>query len=670
MPQYLITGPDGKKYKVTGPSAQGALDALKRQFDGGGASAPNMSLGVDADIGAMTPDVPVGKAVPRGNANNWSAAKEGMDTLTMGGQSKLNAAGGALVDAAFDYFRGNGWNWEDNYNKLLGDQRNDQAAYVEENPNKAAAGRAAGIALGIARGPAWGRGLKGAAVTGAGYGTVGGLLQDADTIGERITNAGKGALSGGLIGSGGYFGGKVIAKGAEKVSRAFSTINAPPLSKAEMEVYTLIQAAGGPTAVQAKLNQLGPEAALVDVLGAAGTASGRRAANISPEAREILTEFVSARKAGQNQRVVGDMERLAGLPQGSTATVDDLVKTANDAARPQINQAYTAARKAGADIPLDAFDNIITTPIGVKAFRQALDNVTSRAARDPSAGGNLAVLDETKRLLDGYATQGYRAGDPMAGEYAATAKALRERIDQILGLAVTKGGPQSPYATARALRQQAFQTENAIRTGEALGGGRVAQNIPQKAGQFSPSDKRLLAQGYVAKKSDTLLNRGNTEGAIGELYTPMGRRAAEAALGPNALDKTLARERQFNITNKEITGNSTTMRQWAEAGGYGVGAATVSALMGNDIWTTGITGFLGAVGRRSLPTIAQKLVTDNQRTVAPFLADILTKANLPLNRPIPPGFLERFVTGGDQKLAKTLNLMWLDSLQKNSPQTN
>lgn len=32
MPEFIITGPDGQKYKVTGPTAEGALDALKRQM--------------------------------------------------------------------------------------------------------------------------------------------------------------------------------------------------------------------------------------------------------------------------------------------------------------------------------------------------------------------------------------------------------------------------------------------------------------------------------------------------------------------------------------------------------------------------------------------------------------------------------------------------------------
>jgi len=635
---------------------------LKQKGGESALAAPDPSLGMDSDISASLPETSVGPARPKGNPNLWGTGNQAVDTLTMGGSTKLNAAGAGLLDATLGAVQGEGFNFWDNYNKNLEEQRANQAAYANANPIRSGLGTAGGIALGVARAPVWGKGVKGAIGTGGVYGSLGGALQDADSIEDRTFNTLKGAGAGGTIGLGGYYGGKALGWGAEKVGRAFSTLKAAPLNKAEMEVFELIQKAGGPAAVRAKLANLGPDAVLADVLGTAGTATSRRAANISPEAREILTEFVSGRKGGQNRRVVGDMEGLAGLPRGSTSTVDDLVEAANKKAAPQITAAYQTARSAGKDIPLDAFDNIITTPVGVRAFKQALDNVTSRAARDPKAGGNLAVLDETKRLLDGYAKQADRAGDPMAGEYRATAKALRERIDQILG-----SGDE--YATARALRQQSYATENAIRTGEALGGSRVPPNLPGRAGNVTPADKRALAQGYVAKKTDTLLNRGNTEGAIGELYNPMGREAADAALGPGALDKTLARERQFNITNREIVGNSSTSRQLAEMAGWGGGAAGMSALMGNDIWTTGLTGLLGAVGRRSVPTIARKLVTDNQRTVAPFLADILTKANLPTTRPIPPGFLEKFVTDGDQKLAKTLNLMWLNHIQNTNPQT-
>jgi len=617
------------------------------------------------DIMSSVPDVAIGSTpAPVGDSSQWSTGQEGMDTLTMGGQSKLNAAGGALVDSAFGLARGEGWNWSDNYNKLLQEQRDNQAAYNEENPGLTAAGRAGGIALGVARGPAWGRGLKGAVVTGTGYGALGGALEDAGSIEDRTLNTIEGAFGGGLIGGGGYGAGKVIGAGAEKISKAFSTLNAAPLNKAEMEVYDLIQKAGGPAAVKKKLSELGPDAVLADVLGRGGTAAGRRASNISPDARQILEEFVGARKELQNVRLARDVESAARLPNRNTNNVDALKKSAYDKVRPTINKAYQTARRAGADIDLKEFDNIITTPVGRPAFEKALDVVTSRAARDPSAGGNLAVLDETKRLLDGWAKKGFIDGDPMASVYADTAEALRSKIDDILS--------NDEYAIARALRQDAYRGDEAFDLGATLAKPNVPIGMPKSANSVKPQHVGKVAQGYGATKVEQLLNKGATEGAYSSMTTPLGRAAYKAALRERSgiVDKALKRERQFNLTNKEIVGNSTSARQLAEMAGYGVSAAAAAQFLGGDIWTTGLTGLLGAVSRRAIPSIAQKLVKEKQRLVAPFLADILTKAKLPTNRPIPPGFLEKFVTDGDQKLARTLNLMWANHLQNNTPQTN
>lgn len=663
MPSYIITGPDGKKYKVTGPDAEGAYNALKKQLGGGSDVG---SAGMSPDIGASIPDLPVATSMtaPKGDARQWSTSREAMDTLTMGGQSKLNAAGAGLLNAAFDWAEGKGFNYSDQYNRILQEQRDNQAAYNSENPGLTKVGQAGGIVLGVARGPTWGKGLLGAAGTGAGYGFVGGALEDASSIEDRVVNAAKGAFGGAVIGSGGYGAGKIIGKGAEKVSKAFSTFNAPPLTKAEQEVFDLIQKAGGPAAVKQKLKDIGPDAVLADVLGRGGTATSRRAANISPDARQILEEFVGARKETQNIRLARDVEGAARLPHRNTSGVDDLKKAAYDKVRPVIDKAYKAARKAGADIDLKEFDNIITTPVGRPAFQQALDNVTSRAARNPDAGGNLAVLDETKRILDGWAKKGFKEGDPMASEYAATAEALRTRIDDLLS--------NDEYAIARALRQDAFRGDEAFDLGADLAKPNVPLGLPKSANSVKPQHLPKVAQGYGATKVQQLLNKGPTEGAYSSMITPMGRNAYRAALRDRSgiVDKALNRERQFNITNREIVGNSSTGRQLAEMAGWGIGSATASQLLGGDIWTTGLTGLLGAVSRRALPSIAQKLVTDKQRMVAPFLADILTKAQLPLNRPIPPGFLEKFVTGGDQKLARTLQLMWLESIQNNNPQTN
>lgn len=54
MPEFVITGPDGKKYKVTGANAQGALDALKRQI--GAQPAPVIGQAPASSAGA-TPDI-------------------------------------------------------------------------------------------------------------------------------------------------------------------------------------------------------------------------------------------------------------------------------------------------------------------------------------------------------------------------------------------------------------------------------------------------------------------------------------------------------------------------------------------------------------------------------------------------------------------------------------
>lgn len=665
MPSYVLTGPDGKKFKVTAPDQKSALDAFRKHV------GDSSSAGMSSDISGALPDVPLSSPQPQpiGDSSQWSTAQEGMDTVTMGGQSKLNALGGALVDSAFGAARGEGWNYWENYNKLLQDQRDNQAAYNTENPGLTNLGRAGGIALGVARGPAWGTGLKGAAQTGMVYGFMGGALQDANSIGERIDNAIKGTAAGGIIGVGGYGGGKAIGTGVSKIGKAWSVVNAPAEAKAQMEVYELIQKAGGPAAVQQKIADLGPDAALADVLGSGGTAAGRRASNVSPEARQILNDFVSGRKSGQNKRVVSDMEAIAGVkPDESNLTVDDLINASNDTYRPRITELYNQARSAGMDLPLEMFGDVIGTKQGKAALRQAASNVQARAslAGKPDEVSNLAIIDEMKKIFDSKATEAYRSGNKANGDlFSEFAKNLRTRADELMATL-----PNPVYSQARNAAQYAKKAEEAIRTGETLGGSRVTQDMPGKAAKIDLQFRKKMAQGYVAKKRDTLLNRQSTEGAIGEFYTPMGRASSEAALGPGALDKTLARERQFNITNKEIVGNSTTARQLAEMAGYGVGAAAAAQFLGGDIWATGITGLLGAVSRKALPSITQKLVAKNQRLVAPFLAEILTKAQLPTNRPIPPGFLEKFVTGGDQKLARTLNLIWADAVQKNNPQTN
>lgn len=670
MPQFLLTTPDGKKYKVTGPDAQSAYNAFQ-QYTGGGQPAPV----IGQTKGGVEPP-PVPKLAPNDpeypkSADYWGSGRQGLDYVTMGLSTKLNAAGGALLDSLFDAARGKEWDYSDRYNKNLDWQRANQEMYNDQNPIRSAAGTAGGLALGITNLPMLGSGLSGAMRTGSAYGLIGGAGSDADTLTERAGNAVAGGLTGGLIGGAGFGAGKLLSKGLEKGGEVLNVMRAPPEVKAISQAYKIADEVYGPNnamMMSKRLAELGPDAINADVLGTRGLALGRGAANISPEARETLASTVQARKGNQNPRLAADIERAAGLPVGNTKNVETLKREAYDAVRPQINAAYRAARLAGQDVPLDAFDNIITTPVGNRAFKQALDNITSRAARDPSAGGNLAVLDETKRLLDGYATEAFRKGDPMGSEYAATAKALRETLDSFLATG-------QEYATARGLRQQAYKMDEAFDLGEQLGGSRVPLGLPQQVTKMDPKLRPNVARAYGAKKVESLLNKPSTEGAMNELLTPQGRQASKAALGKRdaLLGKALEREKTFNVTNRELVGNSTTARQLAEMAGTGIGTTGVGMLLGYDPTTSGAAGLLAAVGRKAIPTITRKMVTENQRAVAPFIAEILTANGMPINRAIPvnqlANLLQRVATNGDAKLAKTMALIWNNQVQDNNART-
>lgn len=602
-----------------------------------------------------------------GDPSRWSVFNEAMDTLTMGGQMKANAALGGLADATMGAVQGQGWNWSDNYNKQLEAQRADQAAFQEQSPVRSGIGTGAGIALGVAKAPFIGSGWGGAAKTGLAYGAAGGALQDANSIPERLTNTVSGGALGAGIGLGGYGAGKLAAGGLSRLSQALDSMGAPPDVRAATKVGQIADERFGPNnamALNKALNDLGPDAAIVDVLGEQGRSLARSAGNINPMARETTEGFALGRKAGQNNRVVSDMEKIAGLPQGSTKTVDDLIEVVDKKFRPTIDALYDQARKAGKDMPLEYFDDVLKTAQGKSVYQQARQNVQARAKLSGTEVSNLAVVDEMKKVFDSRAKVAYQKGDRASGSlYKEFAYNLKTRADAIMDQM------EDPiYKQARAAAQQMKQAQDAIRMGEELGASRVPTNLPGKAEGMDLGNRKRMAQGYVAKKSDTLLNRGSTEGAINEMATPMGRKAADAALGAGNVDKTLSRERTFNQTAKAITGNSTTARQLQEMGMTGSDAMATALAMGYDATTGGIAGLIGRGLKKGSSALARSLSTEAQRKAAPIIAEILTKAEMPVSGATArgPAALERLSKADRGKLVKAL----LFSMPQNTkPQT-
>jgi hypothetical protein len=597
-------------------------------------------------------------------AEYWDSSRQAMDTLTMGGATKGGAALTALLDATVNAIGGRGFDYSNQYNENLADLRAAQAQYNQDSPVMARVGDAGGLALGVARLPVVGKGILGALLTGAGYGAAGGALQDAESIPERLQNTATGGGAGALIGGGGYAAGKAVGWGLDKAGKAIKNITLPPETRAAGEIAAMADDRFGPfnaMSMDREIAKLGPDAVRVDVLGEPGRAVARRAANVNPGARETIETFAQARKANQNTRLVADVQKAGGVPQGSRKTVEELQQEAYKAVRPQISAAYDTARQAGADVPLEFFQDVLTTPVGKKAFDQASENVATRIATRGEGGGNLAVLDETKRILDKLATKAYRESDPMADVYSDLAKHLRSQMDVLLD--------GNEYAAARALRQKAYKAEEAFQLGEELGQRNVPMDAPKRAAKVEPDNAKNVAAAYAQTKTQRLLNNNNSEAAMTEFATPSGREASKAALGVKAtdIDAAIEREKLFNALNKTL-GNSTTARQLIEAGGAGVAGAGFGGYLSDyDPFTMGVTGVLSALARRTAPKVGQQITSRTQMRVAPETARLLTsKGALPSAQLVGPNVLERLSKVEAEALMRALLL----ELQKNNPQTN
>lgn len=208
MPTFDITAPDGKKYRVTGDNKEGALAAVKK------------------------------RSMPVGDPTRGAASSSAMNMLTMGAMPKINAAGGSLIDSTIGAIKGEGFNYSDNYNKQLAQQRADQAAYEEQNPVKSGVAKGVGLTAGMAMLPAatpFKSGLANSVTTGAAYGGVGGAIQDANNMEERGTNILKGGGTGAAIGAVAY---PIIKGVAAGVGKILGPKNAPSLTTEQIKAQS------------------------------------------------------------------------------------------------------------------------------------------------------------------------------------------------------------------------------------------------------------------------------------------------------------------------------------------------------------------------------------------------------------------------------------------------
>lgn len=305
-----------------------------------------------------------------------------------------------------------------------------------------------------------GEGALYGAASGAGNSANGNELADA------ITGAKWGAAGGAL----GNVAAEGVGKVTEKLSRAWQNWRAAPDEKAANAVLNAAREAGlDEQSARRMLSDLGPDAMAVDILGKRGTALGRTAANVSPEARETLESALLGRKAGQNERIVGTLEDLTGLPGGTRTTIDDYQKALYDQQAPAIRSAYEEARLAGYDLDPTAYQDILGSPMGGKAYNEALPAIRNFDAINPPR------VPERP------------APPPQMSAEEAAAK-LRSRVNGQERRAVNELAPSAGRRPARPMRLSEFVAAQGGIVDHAGDAAAVAGGVKTKFGKLVRDD--------------------------------------------------------------------------------------------------------------------------------------------------------------------------------------
>lgn len=420
MATFQITGPDGKKYRVTGDSPEGAMSALKKMTGQTAAPPASQEPGetwspANAEFGSLTSYDPgvlgnignrlydAGKAIGlpvsqmrRDGANIDAAVRGAADVATFGYADEIAGYLGSKTGIGGK---------KDDYEGSRDLQRAIDANDKEQYPGARMAGQlGGGIGLGLATGPYSlstkfaGSGLIPRTLAGAGDGLIAGGLYGSGS-GEDLTSRGIEALKG--MGAGAVAGGAfpLVAAGA---SKAYSSVANALLGRSAAK-----QAGTSPEVLRMIGNTLDADG----TLGPLGQSNMARAggeamiADAGPNARAVLDTAiqrggpgaVSARNAiaERTERaassLTGSLDQNLGAPEGVTAA-RSAIREGSAAAR---GSAYDDAYKAAidyADPRGQAIESIVKNRVPQSAIAEA--NALMRAEGHTSSQILAKVADD------------------------------------------------------------------------------------------------------------------------------------------------------------------------------------------------------------------------------------------------------------------------------------
>jgi hypothetical protein len=480
MGKFLVTGPDGTKYEVNAPDGATQDDAIAYV-------QKNMAK-------PYVPEAPVagGSAISQPKVDNRSIMEKANDYqqglqnsivggLTGGFADEVAATGGALAGSAYNLATGKPAAFGDEYNASLDYRRGKQKQFASENPGSNFAGELVGAVVSPLTKALMGKGVPANApmtqrtvnsgLAGGRMGAVYGAGNAEGGIPERIEAAGEGAVTGAALG--GIAPAAVDAVGAGGRMVWDRTVGLTKYAQDSVAGRKLAEALArdgvDPNYYQAaehRLNQIGPDAALMDIGG--NTRGLARSAYTTPgEGKKQIGDFLTARQegtrdagnilqGGQAGRVTGQIEAL--VPGNAQVAQDATV-----AARGKLGAKYEAAKAVEAPVdtaPLIAgIDKQLENAKG--GIQKGLSTARSYLLKaDGSPDTSVAGLHEAKMAI-GDLISG--TGDSSMGR---TAQARLKAVQADLVDAIEKAAPD--YRTGRLGTSAEWQKSDALEAGAKL----------------------------------------------------------------------------------------------------------------------------------------------------------------------------------------------------------
>lgn len=607
MPNYQITGADGKKYRVTGDTPEGAVAALKKHV---GSNAGSHLT--DGDKESPIPDgmIEAGKRAVASSTAEQDKTYSGAGTTWLEHAiSDLPIVGPAIQTGA-DYVG----------TEVIGRLSGQDPAQMREDmwkrreqrdqdyPASAVSGGIAGNVAAFGAGGATASGARALGITGE---TLLGRAANSALTTGAISSADTAARGGGpidILGSGGIAAATgaaipVIGKGIEAGVRAVGEKAAPfigGMSGAEREAERRVGVAmtrdkiANPSQVmnaadEAAAADAGIPVTNVDRGGETTRALARSAANQSPEARAAIEKTANDRFSAQSKRASDFVKNITGGSADDIAVQDRLRAEASKANKPAYDKAF--ADPAAQDMFTPGLKSMLASPAIRQAAKEAETRGANRAVtegfkpiRNPftfdeagnatlrtNARPTLQFWDQVKKNLDGDIGKAIRAGD---NTLAADITALKNKLVAELDSAVPS------YKDARAGAAAFFGAEDALDAGRKF--ANTPKMVPEARKAFqklSQPEQAAFATGYASELTDRIRASGDRTNVITTVFKSQAARdSMEMVFGPAKMRKIEAYVRVEDIVDRlrGSMGNSTTARQLVELGIGATGGYSVS----------------------------------------------------------------------------------------------